>query len=108
MWAGAILFGENDDFEDDSKGVDEEEAWEVNEEWLMAPVTPPSVPDQQTVAQRNETVVELTQQVQALQIDVHQRDTQFQQLQTTVTEMGSRESTLTQCILGLERWIAAL
>ncbi|GKG24516.1 hypothetical protein Tco_0395144, partial [Tanacetum coccineum] len=29
-------------FEDDaSEGIDEEEVWEVNEEWLMAPVTPP-------------------------------------------------------------------
>ncbi|GJS90454.1 hypothetical protein Tco_0773090, partial [Tanacetum coccineum] len=37
----AMLFGD-DDFEDDaSEGVDEEEVWEVNEEWLMAPVTPP-------------------------------------------------------------------
>nr|GEZ09025.1 hypothetical protein [Tanacetum cinerariifolium] len=40
----AVLFGEYDDFENDSEGVDEEEAWEVNEEWLMAPVTPPTVP----------------------------------------------------------------
>nr|GEY46693.1 hypothetical protein [Tanacetum cinerariifolium] len=148
----------NDEFENDSEGVDEEEAWEVNEEWLMAPVTPPLVPavqppsiyevggfeypsgnleyghrklvqrvnqmvhaadrweqvgaqvkqGQQTAAQRDETVAELTQQVQALQIDVRQRDTQIQQLQTTVTKMGSRESTLMRCILGLERWIAAL
>nr|GEV07192.1 hypothetical protein [Tanacetum cinerariifolium] len=29
------------------KGFDEEEAWEVNEEWLMAPITPPSVPVRQ-------------------------------------------------------------
>ncbi|GKE51189.1 hypothetical protein Tco_1486345 [Tanacetum coccineum] len=37
----AMLFGD-DDFEDDaSEGIDEEEVWEVNEEWLMAPVTPP-------------------------------------------------------------------
>nr|GEV10992.1 hypothetical protein [Tanacetum cinerariifolium] len=45
----AILFGdddfEDDDFSDeDSKGVEEEEVWEVNEEWLMAPVTPPLMP----------------------------------------------------------------
>nr|GEX25259.1 hypothetical protein [Tanacetum cinerariifolium] len=48
----AVLFGEDDDFKDhdfknDSKGVDEDEAWEVNEEWLMAPVTPPPVPAEQ-------------------------------------------------------------
>ncbi|GKA02906.1 hypothetical protein Tco_0675687, partial [Tanacetum coccineum] len=37
----AALFGD-DDFEDDaSDGFDMEEVWEVNEEWLMAPVTPP-------------------------------------------------------------------
>ncbi|GJT16500.1 hypothetical protein Tco_0875206 [Tanacetum coccineum] len=37
----AVLFGD-DDFEDDaSNRFDEEEVWEVNEEWLMAPTTPP-------------------------------------------------------------------
>ncbi|GJR93905.1 hypothetical protein Tco_0266079, partial [Tanacetum coccineum] len=37
----AALFGD-DDFEDDAfDGFDEEEVWEVNEEWLMAPTTPP-------------------------------------------------------------------
>ncbi|GKB89418.1 hypothetical protein Tco_0961690 [Tanacetum coccineum] len=36
-----MLFSD-DDFEDDaSKGFNEEEVWEVNEEWLMAPITPP-------------------------------------------------------------------
>ncbi|GJT32803.1 hypothetical protein Tco_0923222 [Tanacetum coccineum] len=144
----AALFGD-DDFEDDpSDGFGEEEVWEVNEDCLMAPTTPPpmlrdrlsltqpqeSLVNQvsdvevaagvtigelglrvyaveghvQTAAQRDETIVELTQQVQALQIDVQQRDTQIQQLQTTVTEMGSRESTLMRCILGLVRRIAAL
>ncbi|GJT01083.1 hypothetical protein Tco_0822252 [Tanacetum coccineum] len=63
---------------------------------------------QQTAARRDETVAELTHQVQALQIDVQQRDTQIHQLQTTVTEMSSRESTLMRCILGLERRITAM
>ncbi|GJW88519.1 hypothetical protein Tco_0163859 [Tanacetum coccineum] len=37
----AALFGD-DDFEDDaSDGFGEEEVWEVNEDWLMAPTTPP-------------------------------------------------------------------
>nr|GEV87383.1 hypothetical protein [Tanacetum cinerariifolium] len=36
----AMLFGD-DDFEGPK---DDEEVWEVNEEWLMAPVTPPSMP----------------------------------------------------------------
>ncbi|GKE55149.1 hypothetical protein Tco_1490305, partial [Tanacetum coccineum] len=40
----AMMFGD-DEFEDDnSKGFNEEEVWEVNEEWLMASVTPPSMP----------------------------------------------------------------
>ncbi|GKD69042.1 hypothetical protein Tco_1323132 [Tanacetum coccineum] len=42
------------------------------------------------------------------QADMQQRDTQIQQLQTTVTEMSSKESTLMRCILGLEKRIAAL
>ncbi|GKC43899.1 hypothetical protein Tco_1061621 [Tanacetum coccineum] len=189
----AVLFGD-DDFEDDaSDGFGEEEVWEVNEDWLMAPSTPPPVlvvpppsvyevggpstavaegpsfPQvapglpvppfvieglsthldnleyghgqlvqrviqgsdaeisfgviiieislrvlavegkmQQTSTQRDETVTRLTQQVQALQVDVQHRDTQIQQLQATVTEMSSRESTLMRCILGLEKRIAAL
>ncbi|GKA82686.1 hypothetical protein Tco_0789434, partial [Tanacetum coccineum] len=37
----AVLFGD-DDFEDDaSDGIGKEEVWEVNEDWLMAPTTPP-------------------------------------------------------------------
>ncbi|GKE83900.1 hypothetical protein Tco_1557642 [Tanacetum coccineum] len=37
----AALFGD-DDFEDDaSDEFGEEEVWEVNEDWLMAPTTPP-------------------------------------------------------------------
>ncbi|GJT79835.1 hypothetical protein Tco_1054177 [Tanacetum coccineum] len=37
----AVLF-DDDDFEDDaSDGFDEEKVWDVNEEWLMAPTTPP-------------------------------------------------------------------
>ncbi|GJR28215.1 hypothetical protein Tco_1104447 [Tanacetum coccineum] len=39
----AVMFGD-DDFEDDvSDGFGEEEVWEVNEDWLMAPTTPPPV-----------------------------------------------------------------
>ncbi|GJV41185.1 hypothetical protein Tco_1419625 [Tanacetum coccineum] len=38
-----VFFGD-DDFEDDaSDGFGEEELWEVNEDWLMAPTTPPPV-----------------------------------------------------------------
>ncbi|GJY23136.1 hypothetical protein Tco_0396794 [Tanacetum coccineum] len=41
----AVLFGDEDFSNDDFEGPeDDEEVWEVNEEWLMAPVTPPSMP----------------------------------------------------------------
>ncbi|GJT26302.1 hypothetical protein Tco_0906577 [Tanacetum coccineum] len=157
----AALFGD-DDFEDDASDVfDMEEVWEVNEEWLMAPVTPPpmlavplpsvyEVGDPSTAAAEGPsfphsvsgllvsdvevaagvTIGELGLRVyavegqvqvivsqmahavdrweQALQIDVQQRDTQIQQLQATVSEMSSRESSLMQCILGLDRRITAL
>ncbi|GKG23600.1 hypothetical protein Tco_0391636, partial [Tanacetum coccineum] len=56
-----------------------------------------------TAAQRDEVVAGLTQQVHALQVAVHQRDTQIQQLQTIVSKMSSRENTLMQCILGMDR-----
>ncbi|GJX69077.1 hypothetical protein Tco_0304804 [Tanacetum coccineum] len=156
----AALFGD-DDFKDDaSDGFDEEEVWEVNEDWLMAPTTPPlmlAVPSpsvyevggpstaaakgssfphsvsglpvppsviedlstrlgQRVFAIEGQVQVIASQMVHAAdrweqvgaQADVQQRDTQIQQLQTTVTEMGSRESTLMRCILGLEKRIAAL
>ncbi|GKB42837.1 hypothetical protein Tco_0887779 [Tanacetum coccineum] len=146
----AMLFGDDDFEDDDSEGFDEEEVWEVNKEWLMAPVTPPPMPavpppsvsdvevaagvtigeiglrvfaiegrmqvmeshmvhdanrfeqigtqvdqgQQQTATQRDEVIAGLTQQVQALHVAVQQRDTHIQQLQTTVSEMSSRESTL--------------
>ncbi|GKG30976.1 hypothetical protein Tco_0423464, partial [Tanacetum coccineum] len=44
----------------------------------------------------------------ALQAAVQQRDTQIQQLQTIVSEMSSRESTLMQCILGMDMRLAEL
>ncbi|GJZ75486.1 hypothetical protein Tco_0639951 [Tanacetum coccineum] len=41
----AMLFGDDDFSDDDFEGFEgEEEVWEVNEEWLMAPVTPPLMP----------------------------------------------------------------
>nr|GEW74596.1 hypothetical protein [Tanacetum cinerariifolium] len=47
-------------------------------------------------------------QVQTLQAAVQQRDMKIQQLQTMVTEMRSREGTLMQCILGMDRHLADL
>nr|GEU94537.1 hypothetical protein [Tanacetum cinerariifolium] len=58
---------------------------------------------QQTATWRDEVIARLTQQMQALQAVVQQRDSQIQQLQTKVSEMNSRESTLMQCILGMDR-----
>ncbi|GJU12997.1 putative reverse transcriptase domain-containing protein [Tanacetum coccineum] len=40
----AMLFGDDDFGHDDLEGFDEEEVWEVIEEWLIAPVTPPPMP----------------------------------------------------------------
>nr|GEU90121.1 hypothetical protein [Tanacetum cinerariifolium] len=41
----AMLFGDDDFSDDDSEGFEGgDEVWEVNEEWLMAPVTPPPMP----------------------------------------------------------------
>ncbi|GKD66195.1 hypothetical protein Tco_1308303 [Tanacetum coccineum] len=207
----AILFSDDDSGDDDSEGPeDDEEVWEVNEEWLMAPVTPPSMPvmpppstyevggpstaaaeghsltllapgvpvppsviedlctcignleyghgqlvekvimvsdaevadgiaigeigprisavegqvqvvasqmvqvvsgleqGQQVATQRDETIAGLSQQVQTLQAVVHHRDLQIQHLQTLVAEMSSREGTLMQCILGMDRRFADL
>ncbi|GJR38771.1 hypothetical protein Tco_1214455 [Tanacetum coccineum] len=42
----------------------------------------------------DKVIAGLTQQVQALQAVMQQRDTQIQQLHTTVLEMSNRESTL--------------
>nr|GEW96865.1 hypothetical protein [Tanacetum cinerariifolium] len=63
---------------------------------------------QQTATQRDEVVVGLTQRVQALQAAVQQRDSHIQQLQTTVLKMSSRESTLMQCIIGMDRRLTDL
>ncbi|GKG39511.1 hypothetical protein Tco_0463656, partial [Tanacetum coccineum] len=43
----AMLFSDDDDFSDnDLEGYEDDEAsWEAHEEWLMAPVTPTSIPD---------------------------------------------------------------
>nr|GEU57405.1 hypothetical protein [Tanacetum cinerariifolium] len=46
---------------------------------------------QQTTTQRDEVIAGLTQQVQALQVAVQQRDSQIQQLQTMVSEMSSQD-----------------
>nr|GEV85409.1 hypothetical protein [Tanacetum cinerariifolium] len=87
----AMLFGDDDFSDDDSEGV-EEEVWEVNEEWLMAPLVKKVIQvsdaevaagvsikeigprigtqveqGQQTATQGDDEIAGLTQQVQALQ-----------------------------------------
>ncbi|GKE49825.1 hypothetical protein Tco_1481083 [Tanacetum coccineum] len=178
-----MLFGAGDFSDDDSEGFeDEEEAWEVNKEWLMALATLPSVPvvpppstyevggpstavaerqsftlptprllvplsvieglitrmgnleyehgqlvkkviqaedrleqvdaqveqGQQAATQPDKVIIGLSQQVQALQADVQQRDLHIQQLQTMVSKISSCESTLMQCILGMDKRLADL
>ncbi|GJX92263.1 hypothetical protein Tco_0345589 [Tanacetum coccineum] len=159
------LFGD-DDFEDDaSDGFDEVEVWEVNEEWLMVPTTPPpmlAVPPPsvyevggpstvttegpsfphsaagllvsdaevaagvsigeigprvfavegqvQVIASRMVHVADRWEQVGA-QVEQDRCVAERHADPTTAdssSEMGSRESTLMQCILGLERRLAAL
>ncbi|GJZ31112.1 hypothetical protein Tco_0576159 [Tanacetum coccineum] len=127
----AMLFGDDDFGDDDSKGFDEEEVWEVDEEWLMAPVTPPlmlavihvsdaEVADGITIGEIGPRISAVKGQVQVMasqmvyaadrleQAAVQQIDLQIQQLQTTVCELSSRESTLMQCILGMIRRLADL
>ncbi|GJY02523.1 hypothetical protein Tco_0360675 [Tanacetum coccineum] len=164
----AMMFDDDDFEDDDSEGIDEEEVWEVDEEWLMDPVMPPSmlaVPPpsvyevggpstaaaegpsfpQPTLVlpippsaiedlstrlgnleyghrQLMKKVIQVSDvevaagvtigeispngfavEGQALQAAVQQRDTQIHQLQTMVSEMSSRESTLMQCILGMDK-----
>nr|GEV01366.1 hypothetical protein [Tanacetum cinerariifolium] len=184
----AMLFGDDDFSNDDSDGFeDDEEVWEVNKEWLMAPVTPPLMPvmpppstyevgvpsttaaeghsltlpapgfpmpplviedlctrmgnleygHEQLVkkviqvsnaevadgivireislrvsAVKGQVQVIASQIVQAVgrleQAAVQHRDLQIQQLQALVSEKSSRESTLMQCILGMDRRLADL
>ncbi|GJZ98996.1 hypothetical protein Tco_0671547 [Tanacetum coccineum] len=40
----AMLFNDDDFEDDDSEGFDEDEVWDVKEEWQMAPTTPPLMP----------------------------------------------------------------
>ncbi|GJX24126.1 hypothetical protein Tco_0228571 [Tanacetum coccineum] len=165
----AMLFGDDDFSDDDYEGFeDDEEVWEVNEEWLMAPVTPPPMPvvpppstyevggpstaaaggqsftlqqldflhgqlvkkviqvsDAEVVdgiaireigprvsAVEGHVQVMASQMVHAVgrleQAAVQHRDVQIQQLQALVSEMSSRESTLMQCIIGMDRCLADL
>nr|GEW39934.1 hypothetical protein [Tanacetum cinerariifolium] len=115
----AMLFG-NDDFEDDdSEGFDEEEVWEVNEEWVMAPVTPPlmlvvsslsiyKVNDAEVVAvisigQIGPRVFAVEGQVQVMASQMFMPQTDLSRLlQPMVSEMSNRESTLMRCIIGMD------
>nr|GEU82787.1 hypothetical protein [Tanacetum cinerariifolium] len=139
---------------------DEEEVWEVNEEWLMAPVTPPSMPDvpssstykvggpsTATAEEQSFTlpapgfpvplsvIKDLSTRMGNLKYEYGQlvkkviqvSDDEVAdgitigeigpcvsaveghvQLQTMVSEMNNRESTLMQCILRMDRRLADL
>ncbi|GKB91065.1 hypothetical protein Tco_0963337 [Tanacetum coccineum] len=103
----AALFGD-DDFEDDaSDGFGEEEVWEVNEDWLMAPTKPPPMlavppPSVYEVGGPSTTVAKgpsFPHPASGLPVTFI-RDRGF--------KYPSRERTLMRCILGLERRIVAL
>nr|GEW02896.1 hypothetical protein [Tanacetum cinerariifolium] len=103
----AALFGEDDDFEDDdfsdddSEGVEEEETSNtpIGDRGLEYSSRQPRV---RTWATGEESDIDRWEQVDA-QAAVQQRNTQIQQVQTMVSKTSSRESTLMQCILGLDR-----
>ncbi|GJW92495.1 hypothetical protein Tco_0170048 [Tanacetum coccineum] len=132
----AILFGVKDDSSDDDfEGPDgDEEVWEVDEECLMEPVTSPSMlvmPPPSTyeageyghglLVKKVITVsnVEVANSIAIreigarvstveaqMQVMASQMVQVIQQLQTLVAEISSREGTLKQCILGLDRRLA--
>ncbi|GJW26187.1 hypothetical protein Tco_0039998 [Tanacetum coccineum] len=150
----AMLFGDGDFSDDDSEGFeDEKEVWEVNEEWLMAPVTPPPMPDvpppstykvggPSTAAAKGQpftlpapgfpvppsVIEDLSTRIGNLEYGHGQLmkkamdrlehvDTQVEQGQQTATQRDEaiaglthrvRESTLMQCILGMDRRLADL
>ncbi|GJX45797.1 hypothetical protein Tco_0262473 [Tanacetum coccineum] len=163
----AMLFGNDDFSDDDSEGFeDDEEVCEVNEEWLMTPVTPPSVPvmppprtyevgGPSIAAAEGHSLTLLAPGVpvppsliedlctrmgnleyghgqlvkkvikvsdaevadgiaigeigpRVSTVEGQHRDVQIQQLQTLVSEMSSREGTLMQCILRMNRRLADL
>ncbi|GJX28433.1 hypothetical protein Tco_0236512 [Tanacetum coccineum] len=128
----AALFGEDDNFEDDdSEGFSEEEVWEMNKEWLMAPVTPPPVPFMPSPSTLSRStrmgnleyghgqLVKKVTQVSDAEVAhditigeigprVSATEGQIQQLQTMMAKMSSRESTLMQYIFGMDRRLAAL
>nr|GEU68355.1 hypothetical protein [Tanacetum cinerariifolium] len=54
----AMLYKDDDFSDDDSEGFEEEKLWKVNKEWLMAPVTPPSVPAVQPLSVYEVGVIE--------------------------------------------------
>nr|GEV30111.1 hypothetical protein [Tanacetum cinerariifolium] len=62
----------------------------------------------QAGTQRDEMIEGLSQQVQTLQDALQHRDVQIQQLQDLVFEINSHESTLMQCILGMDKRLVDL
>ncbi|GKB03972.1 hypothetical protein Tco_0832115 [Tanacetum coccineum] len=118
----AMLFGDDDFGDDNSEGFKDEEELvkkvilvsdaEVADGITLGEIGPRvsevEGQDQQAATQRDEVITGLTQMVQTLQAAVKHIDSQIQQLQTMVSEMSSRESTLMQCILGMDRRLADL
>ncbi|GJX47009.1 hypothetical protein Tco_0272199 [Tanacetum coccineum] len=97
-----MLFGDGDFSED------EEEVWEVNEEWLMAPVTPPLMPvvppPSRLCPHRAPTSMAWSACVEVFQgSDAEVADG------ITIGEIGLRVSAVKgQCILGMDRRLADL
>nr|GFA32474.1 hypothetical protein [Tanacetum cinerariifolium] len=122
----AVLFGEDDNFEDDNSegfdgschttsGASDAAIEQYGHRQLMQKINQVSdaeVAASVTIREIGPMIYTVEGQVQVMTSQmVHATDRweeRDKQLQTIVTEMGSRESTLIRCILGLERRIAAL
>ncbi|GJR70319.1 hypothetical protein Tco_0016384 [Tanacetum coccineum] len=65
-------------------------------------------PRASTVEDQMQVMASQMVQVQTLQAAVQHSDVQIQKLQTLVTEISSREGSLMQCILGMDRRLADL
>ncbi|GJT74883.1 hypothetical protein Tco_1041608 [Tanacetum coccineum] len=104
----AMLFGDHDFEDDDFEGFDEEEVGGPSTAAIEGPSlpyptsrlpVPPSVSDAEVAA--GVIIGEIGPRVFAV-------EGQIQQLQATVSEMSSRDSTLMQCIFGMDRRLAEL
>nr|GEZ91984.1 putative reverse transcriptase domain-containing protein [Tanacetum cinerariifolium] len=101
--------------------MDDDDDWEDDVEWLLAPVTPPRATVGEQVGSRVDTyssgqmagpgqdeIVGLSLQVQTLQMALHGTELQNQQLWTRVAEMESHVGILMSYMLWMEERLTVL